>query len=51
MSNFNFPFNIITNQYYKDGELILLKDTNTIIYLNNKKIKFLKNIIYRLVMS
>ena len=30
-------FNTITNQYNKDGELILLEDTNTIIYLSNKK--------------
>ena len=43
-------FNTITNQYNKDGELILLEDTNTIIYLNNKRIQFFQNIIYGVVM-
>ena len=31
-------FKTITNQYKKDGELILLDDTNTIIYLNKKNL-------------
>ena len=42
--------NTITNQYNKDGEIILLEDTNTIIYLNNKRIQFFQNIIYGVVM-
>ena len=44
-------YNAIINQYNKEGELILWEHTHTIIYLSNKKILFLQNIIYGVVMQ